>query len=40
MDPDSLTEAVIAGPSSAGEEALKRAAMDKLRYILAKDTNS
>lgn len=37
---DSLTqtEVVIQGPASAGQEALKRAALAKLEYRLKKDT--
>ncbi len=36
IDPVSLVEVSIVGPSNAGEAALKRAAIDKLRYVLKK----
>ncbi|NKB50075.1 MAG: hypothetical protein GKS02_12035 [Alphaproteobacteria bacterium] len=36
VDTDSLVEATIIGPVSAGEQALKHAALQKLRYVLAK----
>ena len=36
VDTDSLVEATIIGPVSAGEHALKHAALQKLRYVLAK----
>jgi hypothetical protein len=35
VDPVTLREVSIIGPVSAGEEALKRAALQKLRYVLA-----
>ena len=34
IDPKSLVEVSIVGPSNAGEAALRRAAIDKLRYVL------
>jgi len=36
VDPVSLVEATICGPVRAGEQALKYAALQKLRYVLAK----
>jgi len=36
IDPETLVEVSIMGPQSAGEEALKRAALRKLEYVLAK----
>lgn len=36
VDPDTLTEVSIVGPSSAGEEMLKRNAINKLNYVLSK----
>ena len=36
IDPETLVEVSILGPSTAGEEALKRAALRKLEYMLAK----
>ena len=36
VDPDTLVEATIIGPVSAGEQTLKHAALQKLRYVLAK----
>ena len=36
IDPETLVEVSIMGPRSAGEEALKRAALRKLDYMLAK----
>ena len=36
VDTDTLVEATIIGPVSAGEHALKQAALQKLRYVLAK----
>jgi hypothetical protein len=36
IDPDTLVEATILGPVSAGETALKHAALQKLRYVLTK----
>lgn len=34
MDPATLTEVVLVGPASAGEAALTRAVVNKLRYRL------
>ncbi|MFQ5773905.1 MAG: hypothetical protein ACE5GS_05260 [Kiloniellaceae bacterium] len=34
IDPDTLTEVSIVGAPEAGEEALRRAAIRKLRYVL------
>ena len=34
VDPVTLREVSIIGPVTAGEEALKRAALQKLRYVL------
>ena len=34
IDPKSLVEVSIMGPVNAGQAALKRAAIDKLRYVL------
>jgi len=36
VDTDSLVEATIIGPVSAGERALMHAALQKLRYVLKK----
>jgi hypothetical protein len=36
MDPASLTEVVLQGPAAAGEAALRRAALRKLAYVLAR----
>ncbi len=36
IDPDTGLEVSIVGPVSAGEEALRRTAMSKLRYMLEK----
>ncbi len=36
VDTDTLIEATIFGPVRAGEQALKHAALQKLRYVLAK----
>ena len=36
IDPKSLVEVSIVGPSSAGEAALRRVAIDKLRYVLGR----
>lgn len=36
VDPDTLVEATITGPVTAGESALRQAALRKLRYLLAK----
>ena len=34
VDPRTRTEVVIQGPISAGEEALRRTAINKLRYVI------
>jgi len=36
VDPKTLIEVSIMGAATAGKEALKRAALRKLRYVLAK----
>lgn len=36
VDPESLVEVTIMGPSGAGEEALTRVAVRKLEYVLKK----
>ena len=36
IDPETLVEVSIMGPLAAGEEALKRVALRKLEYVLAK----
>ena len=36
VDPVTLTEVSISGPASAGEAALRQAAIKKLRYVLAR----
>jgi hypothetical protein len=36
VDTETLVEATIIGPVSAGEQALKQAAFQKLRYVLTK----
>ncbi|HEX5794836.1 MAG TPA: hypothetical protein VFY19_03265 [Geminicoccaceae bacterium] len=36
IDPASLTEVVLQGPAAAGEPALRRAALRKLAYVLAR----
>ena len=36
IDTATMTEVSIVGPSSAGQEELKRAALQKLHYVLAK----
>jgi len=36
LDPDSLVEVSIVGPAGAGQAALKAAALNKLKYVLAK----
>jgi len=36
IDPESLLEVSIQGPATAGESTLKQAAVQKLRYVLAK----
>ncbi len=33
-DPETLVEVSIVGPPAAGEAALRRAALDKLAYVL------
>ena len=37
IDPRTMTEVCIVGDPAAGEAALKRAAMRKLRYVLERD---
>ena len=37
MDTASLTEISVQGPPSAGEEALKRAALQRLEYVMRKN---
>ncbi len=36
MDPETLVEVSVVGPASAGQAALKAAALNKLKYVLAK----
>ena len=36
MDPETLIEVSIVGPTGAGEEQLTRAAIQKLRYVMQK----
>lgn len=36
VDPETLTEVTIQGPALWGEEALRRTALSKLRYVLAR----
>ena len=36
IDPETLTEVIIMGPPSAGQETLKRNAINKLNYVLSK----
>lgn len=36
VDPVTMTEVSIMGPPSAGEETLKRNAINKLNYVLSK----
>ena len=36
LDPETLVEVVIMGPSDCGEAQLKRTAMRKLNYMLAR----
>jgi hypothetical protein len=36
IDPDTMVEATIIGPVTAGESALRQAALQKLRYVLTK----
>jgi len=38
VDPVTLTEVSIVGPVTAGRTELKRNAVRKLKYVLAKDT--
>lgn len=38
MDPATLTEVVIQGPASAGEEALRRAVLMKLEHMLERNS--
>ena len=40
VDPDTLTEVSIVGSASAGLETLKRTAIRKLEYVLAKQGGS
>jgi len=40
IDPETLVEVSIMGPSAASEEALKRAALRKLEYVLAERAGS
>jgi hypothetical protein len=40
VDPDTLTEVSIVGSASAGLETLKRTAIRKLEYMLAKQGSS
>lgn len=35
-DTETLTEVTLQGPATAGEEALRRAAVAKLNYVLSK----
>lgn len=37
VDSATGTEAIIQGPASAGEEILKRTALQKLNYLLGKE---
>jgi hypothetical protein len=36
VDPETLTEGTIMGPPSAGQEMLKRSAINKLNYVILK----
>lgn len=36
VDPESLIEVSVVGSASAGEEILKRTAINKLKYVLEK----
>ena len=36
MDPETLVEVSIVGPAAAGQAALRAAALNKLKYVLAK----
>ena len=40
IDPISLTEVSVQGPARAGQEALARTAIAKLRYVLSKRQQS
>ncbi len=40
IDPETLIEVSIVGPPSAGEDALTRAAVRKLAYVLEKNRRS
>lgn len=40
IDPETLIEVSIVGPPSAGEDALTRAAVRKLAYVLGKNRRS
>jgi Domain of unknown function (DUF6898) len=40
IDPETLIEVSIVGSPNAGEEALKRAAVRKLAYVLKKNRRS
>ncbi|MFQ5533969.1 MAG: hypothetical protein ACE5EM_03995 [Sphingomonadales bacterium] len=37
VDPETGTEVSIVGPTSAGQETLSRNAINKLKYVLAKN---
>ncbi len=37
VDPKTRTEVVIQGPATAGQETLRRTAINKLRYVLQRD---
>jgi rRNA pseudouridine-1189 N-methylase Emg1 (Nep1/Mra1 family) len=37
MDPQTLTEVTIVGDAARGEDELKRTALNKLRYVLARE---
>ena len=36
IDPETLTEIVLQGPAAAGEASLRRAALQKLAWVLAR----
>jgi hypothetical protein len=40
VDPETLIEVAIQGPASWGEAALRRTALSKLRYVLARNGNA
>ncbi|MGB0629481.1 MAG: DUF6898 family protein [Alphaproteobacteria bacterium] len=40
IDPDTMVEVSIMGPPSAGQETLKRNAINKLNYVLSKNKSS